>query len=195
MHRVSSIQDVVKLKGFAMKRYIKIISVALIGAIFIAAIAAVVNVVVCRVKGRSVNFFGFSFAMVLSESMEPEIGKGDLIIFKACNYDEVNIGDNIVFVGGESFGSLEGQLIVHSAVEICENGIVTKGVNMYTNPMHDKGLVTEKNLLGKCVYNSALWGKVYNFFSRYGILIVAALIFMSVIVFNMIKGGRKASRN
>ena len=73
--------------------------------------------------------------------------------------------------------------------------LVDSAVNMYTNPMHDKGLVTEKNLLGKCVYNSALWGKVYNFFSRYGILIVAALIFMSVIVFNMIKGGRKASRN
>lgn len=178
-----------------LKNIVKFISAFALIILFVFAVFMAINAVVCRLRGRPASFFGISFAIVMSESMEPEISKGDLIIFKLCDYGEVSVGDTIVFVGGEGFGSIEGQLIVHSVAEISENGIVTKGVNMDTNPMPDTDLVTEENLFGKCVYNSALFGKVFNIFSRYGILIMVALIFLSVLIFKLIEDKRKKLRN
>lgn len=165
--------------------------VTLIAVLLVSAVAVIINIVICRFQNRPVSFFGRSFAIVASQSMEPEICKGDLIVFKTCDYKDVEVDNVIVFVGGDGFGSLEGQLIVHSVVEIREDGMVTKGVNADTNPMPDRDLVTAENLLGICVYNSAFWGKAFNIFSRYGILIIVALIFIYVFVYKLVASRAK----
>lgn len=170
-----------------VKKALSVIGTVLTALIFLAAVAVMINIFVCRSQNRPVSFFGVSFAVVLSESMEPEIMKGDLIVFKECDYSEVSVGDNIVFVAGSGFGSLEGQNIVHSVYQITEDGIITKGKNEATNPLPDKDLVTADNLLGICTYNSAALGAIFSFMSSYGIFIIIALIAVPFIIYQIVK--------
>lgn len=158
-------------------------------AVLIAVMTAVIviNMIYCRANNKPVTFFGTSFAIVQTESMEPYIKVGDLIVIHTCQYDEVEVGDNIVFIAGDGFGRLKGQSVVHEAVEITPDGIVTKGKNEKANPVPDVDKVTENNLIGICVSNSAGWGKAISFLSKFGILIVVAILGIPFIVGQIIK--------
>lgn len=161
-----------------------IVCMVLTVIICVIAAAIVLNMVICRVKNKPVSFFGRSFAIVQTGSMEPEIMTGDLIVYRTCDYDDVQTGDYIVFVAGKGFGELQGQSVVHEAIAITENGIRTKGVN---NAIADKDLVTEGNLLGICTSHSAGWGKVFSFLGKYGVIVIIALIAVPVIITQIIK--------
>ena len=170
-----------------MKKVLSVIATVLTVLVFAGAIAVIINIFVCRAQNRPVSFFGTSFAVVLSESMEPEIMKGDLIVFKEYDYDELEVGDYIVFVAGDGFGALKGQNIVHSVYEITPDGIRTKGVNDYTNPIPDTDLVTRENFLGICTYNSAVLGAILTFLSRYGIFLVIGLVAVPFIIYQIVR--------
>lgn len=161
-----------------------IVCMVLTVIICVIAAAIVLNMVICRVKNKPVTFFGRSFAIVQTGSMEPEIMTGDLIVYRTCDYDDVQTGDYIVFVAGKGFGELQGQSVVHEAIAITENGIRTKGVN---NAIADKDLVTSGNLLGVCTSHSAGWGKVFSFFGKYGVIVIIALIAVPIIITQIIK--------
>ncbi len=169
------------------KKVFSIIATVLTAIIAVAAVAAIINMIVCRVQKRPVSFFGTSFAIVQSDSMEPYIMTGDLIVFHSCKYEDVKVGDYIVFVAGDGFGQLKGQSIVHEAKAITESGIVTQGKNELTNLSPDKDLVTRDNLLGICTSNSAVWGRIFAFLAKYGIILLIAAIAVPVIVSQTIK--------
>ncbi|MDE7086717.1 MAG: signal peptidase I, partial [Clostridia bacterium] len=103
-------------------------------------VAIVVNIIVCRAKHKPVSFFGTAFAIVQTNSMEPEIKVGDLILFHSCDYSEVKEGDYIVFIADESFPKeIQGQSIVHEVMEKTPDGIRTMGIN---NSGYDGGYRT-----------------------------------------------------
>lgn len=170
-----------------VKKIISVICTVL--TVLVVALAAfiIINMIYCRAKNKPVSFFGSSFAIVQTNSMEPYIMTGDLIIFKTCSYDDVKVGDYIVFTAGDGFKQLKGQSIVHEVIEITEEGIRTQGKNRITNPGPDKDYVTAKNLLGICTYNSAGWGKLFTFISKYGIIFIIALIAVPFIIKQVIK--------
>lgn len=167
-----------------VKKVFSVICTVFTAVVLLLAAAILINMLVCRIKDKPVSFFGTSFAIVQTPSMEPDIMTGDLILIKACDYSDVKVGDYIVFTAGDAFGSLKGKSIVHEAIEITESGIVTQGTN---NDNPDDGFVTAKNLIGICTYNSAGWGKVFGFISKYGILIIIALIAVPFAVGQIIK--------
>ncbi len=169
------------------KKIFSIICTVLTVIVIAMAVFVIGNMIYCRVRNKPVSFFGSSFAIVQTNSMEPEIMTGDLIIFKTCSYDDVKVGDNIVFIAGDGFKQLKGQSIVHKVIEKTQEGIITQGANKITNPGPDKDKVTEKNLLGICTYNSAGLGKLFSFISKFGILIIIALIAVPFIVKQIIK--------
>lgn len=169
------------------KKVISVICTVLTVIIVALAAFVIINMIYCRAKNKPVSFFGVSFAIVQTNSMEPYIMTGDLIVFKSCSYEDIEVGDYIVFTAGDGFGKLKGQSIVHAVKEITEDGIITQGRNKVTNPGPDKDKVTEQNLLGICTYNSAGWGKLFSFIGKYGILIVIALVAVPFIVKQMIK--------
>lgn len=169
------------------KKIFSIICTVLTVIIIALAAIIIINMLYCRAKNRPVSFFGTSFAIVQSPSMEPYIMTGDLIVFHSCSYDDIKVGDYIVFVAGDGFGKMKGQSIVHAVKEITEDGIVTEGLNKNTNPNADSDKVTAKNLLGICTYNSAGWGKFFSFVAKYGIFIIIILVFVPFAVKQIIK--------
>lgn len=166
------------------KKIISIICTVITALIVALAVIVIINMIYCRANNKPVSFFGTSFAIVQTDSMEPEIMTGDLIVFHSCSYDDIKVGDYIVFTAGNGFGERKGQSIVHEAVEITPEGIVTKGVH---NDREDGEKVTKANLLGICTYNSAGWGKFFRFIIRYGILIIIAIVAVPFIVQQIIK--------
>ncbi len=168
------------------KKVLSVICTVLTGLIIVLTAAILINMVVCRAKNKPVSFFGTAFAIVQTPSMEPYIMTGDLIVFKECNFNDVKVGDYIVFTAGDGFPSaLKGQSIVHAVIEINGGEITTQGKNTVTNPDSDK--VTAENLLGVCTYNSAGWGKVFGFIGRYGIFIILAVIALPFIISQILK--------
>lgn len=166
-------------------KVLSIICTVLTAIVLVLTAIIVVNIVICRAQKKPVSFFGTSFAVVQTPSMEPEIKVGDLIIYHSCKYADVEVGDYIVFIAGDGFDSaIKGQSVVHEAIAISESGITTKGVN---NPAVDKAPVTAENLLGICTFNSSGWGAFFRFLSKYGIIIIIAIIAIPFIVSQILK--------
>lgn len=166
-------------------KVLSIICTVLTAIVLVLTAIIVVNIVICRAQKKPVSFFGTSFAVVQTNSMEPEIKVGDLIVYHSCKYADVKVGDYIVFIAGDGFDtSIRGQSVVHEAIAISESGITTKGVN---NPSADKAPVTAENLLGKCTFNSAGWGAFFRFLSKYGIILIIAAIAIPFIVSQILK--------
>ncbi len=171
------------------KRIISVICTVLTSVIFVFVALLLINMIVCRVQNKPVNFFGTSFAVVQTNSMEPEIMTGDLIVFKKIDFSEIEVSDNIVFRADENFrdgngNSMSGLTIVHKVVEKTQDGLVTRGVH---NLKDDGGFRTEDEIYGVCISNSAAWGKIFSFLGKYGILIIIALIAVPIIVSQTIK--------
>ncbi len=83
---------------------------------------------------------------IATGSMSPQINIGDVAIIKKCAPNDVKVGDIIEY-------RMPDFTIVHRVVEIIqENGefyFRTKGDN---NDNNDKSLVTEEQLIGKCLF-------------------------------------------
>ena len=171
----------------------KIFSVAgtVLTVLVIAFTAYIVfSVIIARVKNTDVSLFGYSFGVVVTNSMEPEISPGDLIVFNHGSIDDVNVGDNIVFKAGDGFSpQIKGQNVVHRVVGIEElqDGsveITTRGIN---NISDDKYPVTAENFVGVCIYHSAAWGNVFTFMINYGFIILIIVIALPFIISQIIK--------
>ena len=128
----------------------------------------VVSVIIARVKNTDVSLFGYSFGVVLTNSMEPEISPGDLIIFGHDNIDEVKVGDNIVF-----------KVLPDGSVEI-----TTRGIN---NLNDDEYPVTSENFVGICIYHSTAWGNFFTFMINYGFIILIVVVALPFIISQIIK--------
>jgi len=150
--------------------------------VFIIAIS-----ITARIKKELPMFFGYSFSVVVSDSMTPEINKGDMIFIKETDISSVKEGDTVVFKSLN--GAIAGENVAHKAIEIGEDAsgieIITKGVN---NPAVDEDKVREGNFIGKAVGQSTFLGNTVTFFGKVGNVIIFAAAFAGILFFvNRIK--------
>jgi len=99
---------------------------------------------------QSKSIMGHSFAVVVGNSMYPNLKDGDFLVVK--NNQEVETGDIICFFDEEN------RRIVHRVIKIDDNKIITKGD---FNKYNDKPISKDK-IIGKVVFKSALIGLVFN---------------------------------
>ncbi len=90
------------------------------------------------------------FMVVVSRSMEPTINVNDIIVVRAVDPQDIEVGDIIVFKNpmGRDIP------IVHRVVDIVELptgdiGFITKGDN---NPVKDPWVVSEEMVIGEVIY-------------------------------------------
>lgn len=115
-----------------------------------------------KLNNKPVYVLGYTFSIVVTDSMSPEINVGDFVISKKADIKDIKVGDNVLFTCLS--GALQGNNIIHRAVSINEDGsIVTKGVK--SGATVDDMFVTADNLVGKEVWQSTALGNVVMFFS------------------------------
>lgn len=87
------------------------------------------------------SLFGVTTHVVISDSMEPYLSKGDVLIVKES--DSYDIGDVITYIDGD------GRSITHRIVEVDIGGYIAKGDN---NPSCDPGMISETQIVGKLIF-------------------------------------------
>lgn len=144
-------------------------------------------------KNGLVKFFGFSFHVIQTPSMEPDIKVGDLVIVKDVAYSEISVGDDILFKCEDTTSPVYGKYIVHRVKEITETEGVYKTYGINNDGIEDKVLSKAE---GKVVSVSSTAGGVFSFLTNgrnviFVVFIVGLLIFalfqISAIVTNASK--------
>jgi signal peptidase I len=72
-------------------------------------------------------------------SMRPTLEVGDLVIVEAVPFNNIHLGEVIVFARPDSSGGCTSEIIVHRVVNITGAGLITQGDNRLTNPVPDEG--------------------------------------------------------
>ena len=124
------------------------------------------------VKDSVTKIFGYGFLVVVTGSMEPEIGEEELIIIKEEN--EYNVGDIITYEN-------DNYLVTHRIIKINDNEIITKG-----DANNEEDLkISENQIVGKVIYHSKALGIFAIYYLK--IILVIVVILGAIIYFLSLK--------
>lgn len=173
-----------------MKKLFKVLLTSLAIVFFALALYITIFGAISRRNNDLLNFFGYSYAYVPTDSMagnnEDSFNENSIIITKLNGYEDVKIGDIVVYDNGQ-------RLIVHRIVEINENGMVAKGDN---NNGVDTTLVTKDNFKGVVTSSFAFFSLGESLPEIQTIIlfimIVVLFIYMIIQVVGIIKTVRKS---
>ncbi len=88
-------------------------------------------VLVQKITNNRINLGGYGIYTVITGSMEPEYKVKDLILSSKKEARDINVGDDVVYVGKE--GSVNGKTVIHRVIEKNVNNgkitFITKGIN------------------------------------------------------------------
>ena len=111
-------------------------------------------IIVQKVTNNSLSIGGFRVFMIISESMKDEYEIGDILISQKVPAEEINIGDNVTYLGEER--SLQGLIVTHKVIEKRQEGMdykyVTKGL---ANEISDPEIRYDQ-IYGKVIYKTIL---------------------------------------
>lgn len=150
----------------------KIILRTISGICIVIVIMAMVLIVMGTVsirKGKLMNAFGYSYSIVASPSMEPAIKTGAIIISKHLAFEDVEIGDIIIY-----WSAKYNRYIVHRVVNQIDGKLEMKGDN---NTAIDEEYVTENNYYGTVVFIGLAFIGIIILKSQILILGVIVLLF------------------
>lgn len=136
--------------------------------VFALAVVVLICAVLCMV-------LQIKPGIVISGSMEPEIGVGSVIFIDKKDKD-IEVGDIIAFERG-------GAMVTHRVVDITEQGYVTKGDN---NESVDASQVVESELVGTTFFSIPKIGYALRWMSTKTGMIVVATICICIILLGFI---------
>ena len=145
-------------------------------AIFFFALTVIIIFLGVRslASNKPMMFFGYTYSVVPTESMEPDIHAGDFVISKRVPFEELQVGDDIIY-----YSESEDIYIIHRIINIEDGLIYTKGIN---NPVADKDPVTKDNYISKAIWNGSLAG-VGNVVAKNRMYIFILMIIILAFVF------------
>ncbi len=156
-----------------IKKIGKIAAIVLLSIFLISLI----YVSIIRVSGVTPSVFGFSIVRVKTESMDPALNLGDVIVVQKVDPKNIYVNDIVTYRAEK--GPYADMLVTHQVVEKAQNsdgsftfitrGIKSDSVNDY--PFDDSAIV------GKALFKIPVVGTFYDFFSSwYGWLVIIALL-------------------
>jgi signal peptidase len=102
-------------------------------------------------NNEMMNIFGYTYSVVPTDSMEPEINVGDSVIGKKESYDNLDIGDDVIY--HYVYEDID-IYVVHRIIRYDEGyGFKTQGIN--TN-QEDPIYVTKDNYVSTVVWSGSL---------------------------------------
>jgi signal peptidase len=131
---------------------------------------------------------GYFPLVVMTDSMDPEIVSGDLVIYHTIDADEVEVGDVISFYDPAGDGT---SIVTHRVIDIVtdDDGLSfkTKGD---ANNTPDENLVPAENLTGAMKTNVPGAGHIALFMqSRTGLIVCVLLPLLIIIAYDRIRRG------
>ena len=170
------------------KKTVQRIRIVLI-VIFIIILYNVILVGISSIDNEeSLNLFGYQAYIITSNSMEPEINNGDVVIVRQCKEEDLNINDIITF-------DKDGRINTHRITNIInEEGkvkYITKGDN---NSIEDQEKIEFSNIKGKMTIKIPYLGNVIMFIQNQMIILIIVLILLLLLLYKVIIDERKENR-
>ena len=116
-------------------------------------------------KSLLIDIGGISILTVSSNSMQPELTVGDIIIIKKCTDYEIN--DIITYSVDNKY------LVTHRIIEKEEKNFCTKGDS---NNVSDNDIVKIENVKGKLICNSKLLKLIYKHWFLFVLIVLIIFI-------------------
>ena len=110
--------------------------------------------------------FGFSYATVISGSMEPAFSAGDMLVFR--QYDSYGVNDIVIFSNASAY-------VTHRITGQSNGSFITKGD---ANNIEDEELLMPEEIEGKMILVIPAAGRILGFFKTpLGILLLVTAAF------------------
>lgn len=146
--------------------------------IFIFLVLIIYNIVLLYIsyidKFDTPSFYIYKAYIISTESMYPAINKGDAIIIKKINEDDIKVGDVVTF-------KVDEEIITHRIVGIENNGkenvYITKGDN---NNVTDDFVISFEDIEGKQILKIPYLGNIVEGLKNGIIIILVVLIFLII---------------
>lgn len=161
----------------------------IIGVLFIILIYNII-ITVMSINVDTIQIFGYKSYIITSNSMEPSICLGDVIVVKKCNEEDLHTGDVITFEQDQN-------VITHRILKIekdiqnSEIKYITKGDN---NNIEDSNQVEYSQILGKEVLTIPYLGKIISLLDSKIIILVVILILLILCFLNIQKQEKLENR-
>lgn len=165
------------------KKIIGIVLNVLTYVLLALAVVVLVFVMLARINGNRPVIFGYSFNLVVTKSMVPEINVGDMVVAKVVPLSEIEVGDDIVFQSDDpALQNKSTNIVVHRvrAISVSESGeysFTTYGIN---NPSDDTYPAVK--VLGVKVAVSSFMGGVASFFMK-SINVIFIIVLVVILIF------------
>lgn len=171
--------------------FIKIINYLSI-FIIVAAVLVLLNVVMTK-SGDIPSVMGYSLFRVMTGSMEPAIPTNSVIVTRAVDATEIEVGDVISYFSKDP--TLRGAVNTHRVVDIYEEeGTVFYQTRGDANNAKDLYPPTADEIIGEVVFSSYLLGVVVRLISNplvfFPLILIPLLI---LLILNLIKAYRTAA--
>ncbi len=141
-------------------------------------------VILQKVTKNNMSAFGIRIFSIASESMKEEYEIGDIIIVKKAEPEEINVGDNVTYLGNK--GDMNKLIVTHKVMEKRKENndyyFITKGTS---NEIADPEIIYSQ-IYGKVIYKTFVFSFVgrlmTNLYAYYALFVTIGLIISFQIV-------------
>lgn len=182
-----------KIKNIKEKIESNVVFKILKWIINIIVILLLLIIIVQKVTKNNFAVGGIRIFMVVSGSMVDEYNIGDILISKATDEEDINVGDNVTYLG--KTGGVKGLIVTHKVInkEKREGNtyFVTKGI---ANEISDPE-ITYDQIYGKVIYKTIVLSFLGKLMSRtisyYILFMIVGVIISFEIVSSMFDSDRE----
>jgi|GEM_PF-2307761 len=151
--------------------FIKVFSITFFVVAMLVLIVAVFLVIS---DNRRTAIFGFSFFIVVTDSMEPRLQVGEFIVVRATDPLDLEVDDMITFWHGDL-------LITHAIVEVQSNRVIARGDKA---PAHQTETVYHDAIIGRVVAQSMSMGVAVMFLTSWqGLVLLIAVPLLTLLIY------------
>ena len=154
------------------KKYVSTV-MKILAIIFVILIYNIILIFISS-ESHGIGLFGYRAYIITSDSMEPSINNGDVIIIKQYDESEIHVSDVITFEQNQ-------EIITHRIQKIEEDQTtkekiyITKGDN---NNIEDSENIKYSAIIGKCVLTIPYLGKIILVLENKLIVLIIILIIL-----------------
>ena len=143
------------MKKEKIKKVLKVIKWILNVVVGLFIVLFLLFVCLQRFTDNRLSFFNYRMFTVVSGSMEPDYEIGDVLFSKDVEPSEIQVGDDISYVGRS--GDVKDKVVTHRVIdiEINEDGTLLFHTQGTANIIEDP-VVYEDQIYGKIIYKSTI---------------------------------------
>jgi len=158
-----------------MKTTIKLVKTILFILIIFVTLTFLTMSVMSQITKRPFMVLGYSYGLVQTASMEPDIRVGDFVIMSDVPYNDLNVGDVI------AFKSVAEIVVIHEIISEHDDGFITKGINNTDTDFMLEGYITETQYLAKVTWSGLSFIGIYLVDQR--LLVIGVVVLLIAVIF------------